>query len=405
MVTFSLKNPYNPDGTPNKNKTLIYLVCHFNSRRVKLSTGQKIKPEHWNPESHRPRKGAPNSATLTVFLDKRETLVKAIHLKLLTEFGIVTPDRLKAEIERELQTGGKRETFVEFITRYIPECKAKESTRKIYKTTLKHLKAYPGHKDFEDINAKWFENYQEYLEGKGENGFSANYIGKNITYLKIFLTEAVEQGLTRNLDFRSNRYKKPGEEAETIYLTEFELLHMYGIELPDYLDKARDRFLIGAFTGLRFSDFNKITPDSLINGMITDKNIKTGELVIIPLHWVVGQIMAKYKDGFPRPISNQKMNDYLKLIAERAGVEDVIIKHRTNGGVRTEKTFKKWELVTTHTARRSFATNAYLAGIPAISIRMITGHRTEVSFLKYIRISQEENARYLSNHLFFQSPV
>jgi len=96
------------------------------------------------------------------------------------------------------------------------------------------------------------------------------------------------------------------------------------------------------------------------------------------------------------------MNDYLKELGQLAEIEESILITATKGGKRETETFKKWELITTHTARRSFATNAYLQNVPTISIMEITGHKTEKSFLKYIKISQEDNANKLINHPFFR---
>ena len=114
--------------------------------------------------------------------------------------------------------------------------------------------------------------------------------------------------------------------------------------------------------------------------------------------------MDKYDGSLPNAISDQKMNDYLKEIAEKAKLTEIIIKAQTRGGSKTETSHNKWELVTVHTARRSFATNAFLAGVPSISIMKITGHRSEKSFLKYIKITQEQNADLMANHPFFSKP-
>lgn len=95
------------------------------------------------------------------------------------------------------------------------------------------------------------------------------------------------------------------------------------------------------------------------------------------------------------------MNDYLKEIAKLAGINGNIIQHLTNGGEEATVLKEKWQLVTTHTARRSFATNAYKSGIPALKIMLITGHLTESAFLKYIKITGEENAVQMANEKFF----
>ncbi|MEJ7823696.1 MAG: site-specific integrase, partial [Chitinophagaceae bacterium] len=160
---------------------------------------------------------------------------------------------------------------------------------------------------------------------------------------------------------------------------------------------------VACYTGLRFSDLIQIRTENIINEgkHIKVRTEKTGENVIVPIHKFVKAIIKKYQGGLPSAISNQKMNDYLKEIAELAGIDSVIKSSITRGG-RTQTTInKKFDLVTTHTARRSFATNTYLQDMPAISIMKFTGHRTEKSFLKYIRISQEDNADKLSSHPFF----
>jgi integrase len=124
-------------------------------------------------------------------------------------------------------------------------------------------------------------------------------------------------------------------------------------------------------------------------------------LVIVPLKGYVKEILKKYDGIPPQAISNQKMNEYLKELGEMAELKEDVVISLTKGGKRQTENFKKFELITTHTARRSFATNAYLQNVPTISIMKITGHRTEKSFLKYIKISQEDNANKLINHPFF----
>lgn len=113
-------------------------------------------------------------------------------------------------------------------------------------------------------------------------------------------------------------------------------------------------------------------------------------------------ILDKYNGIIPRAISNQKMNTYLKELGEIAGIDKKTIIKRTSGKKIIETILPKYKLISTHTARRSFATNAFLNNVPTISIMKITGHRTEKAFMKYIKVSQERNAEQLSNHPFFQ---
>nr|WP_163718783.1 tyrosine-type recombinase/integrase [Mangrovibacterium lignilyticum] len=133
----------------------------------------------------------------------------------------------------------------------------------------------------------------------------------------------------------------------------------------------------------------------------TQKGTRKNEDVVIPIHPIVGEIL---NSGFEitTPISDQKLNKQIKQVCRCVGINDLVSVSRTEGNELVERNQQKWELISTHTARRSGATNMYLAGIPSISIMKITGHKTEKSFLKYIKISQEENAKLLSGHKFFQ---
>lgn len=129
---------------------------------------------------------------------------------------------------------------------------------------------------------------------------------------------------------------------------------------------------------------------------------KTHNRVIIPIGKRVKEILVKYNNRPPKPQSNQSTNRLLKKLCEKAGITELITYTETVGGKRKEQTVRKCDKVTTHTARRSFATNAFLSNMsPPLSIMAMTGHKTESSFMKYIRISKEENAQLLQTHEFF----
>jgi len=375
MTTFVLKDP------SAKEPTLIYLTHYFNGRRFKLSTGEKVHPKSWNPEKHRPRSNGPVSASLNIFLDRFESKIKEAHLDLRANFQPITTKSLKESIYGSDTTG----TFMEFFSRFV------EKKSEAYQSVRKLLSSYHRPKDFDDINKDWFDLYQSYLEGKG---YTASYVDKNLSIISEVLRVS-----GRSID---TGFRRSSGDVETIYLTEYELLKIYGIELPENLGRVRDRFLIGAFSGLRFGDSAKITQDSIRQGLIFDKNIKTGTRVVIPIHWVIEQIMADNPSGLPPSISNQSTNKYLKKIGLLAGIDDTILINRTKGGRVVSKTYKKYDLITSHTARRSAITNMVLAGIPTQAIMAISGHRHESSFQKYVKMSKESNALSLKDHPFFK---
>lgn len=240
-----------------------------------------------------------------------------------------------------------------------------------------------------------------------EKGYLNNTTGKYFRIIKVFLNEATERGINNQLDFRSKKFKALKEDTDQIYLNEDELRQFYKLDLTENirLEKIRDLFLIGCYTGLRFSDFSNLNESNIDfdRNTIKVKTQKTGQLVTIPLRPTVLDIFKKYNNSIPPAISNQKMNLYLKELGKKAEMFSLISISKAAGKNVSKNIYKKFELITTHTARRSFASNAYLAGVPTISIMKLTGHKTEKAFMQYIRITQEENALMMLEHSHFKS--
>lgn len=211
------------------------------------------------------------------------------------------------------------------------------------------------------------------------------------------MSEAFDKKLTTNDEFKSKRFVKPSEESDTIYLDDAELQEMQNYDLSGNLrlDNVRDLFLIGSYTALRFSDLSALKPHNIADGFIRIKQIKTGDPVIIPVHSVVQKVLDKYNGNTPRPISNVKLNLYIKELGKLLpSLQKIETKTITEGGNKLTKTKQKWELLVTHTMRRSFATNEYKRKvIDVLQIMSITGHKTEKAFLKYIRVTLEEHAQ------------
>ena len=189
-------------------------------------------------------------------------------------------------------------------------------------------------------------------------------------------------------------------------MDEIEQIRSLDLSVKPGMERMRDLFLIGCFTGLRFSDFSQIKQASIVtmgeNRFISLRTIKTGIRVVIPLNNAVEEILNRYNGGIPEIYTNQGMNRILKRIGKLAGLDEPVIIRENRKGISYKLTLPKYELISSHTARRSFATNAYLSGVPSISNMRITGHRTEKAFMQYIKVSQEENAIQLAGHSFFR---
>lgn len=407
---FILKEPKTTD------KTLVYLFYNYNNQRLKYSTGEKIYPKFWNPSKQRAKENSqfPEYPEFNQRLKNIETAVNNCYRRLLNDSKPITPDILRNELNIELRKDElttKPEDLISWMENEIEIMKLNKKLRsiKVYSGLINHLKNFSSSRKyrltFDSITIEFYEQFQDYLQN--EKKLLTNTFGKQIKTLKMFLNIATEKGLNNNFAYKSKLFKTTQEDIDHVYLTEEELKQLYAKDLRNkpYLDRVRDLFLIGCHTGLRFSDFTQLKKENLENkktGLVFNViTTKTLERVVIPVKSIVKEIWDKYDGILPRAISNQKMNDYLKELGKEAEIDKLTIIKKTSGKEVIQKKCPKYELISTHTARRSFATNAYLSGIPAISIMKFTGHKSESSFMKYIKVSQERNAELLSNHPFF----
>jgi integrase len=405
-----------------------------------------IKPDNWSNETQKANQRADvfkffsgeskdEQKGRQKFNDKVTGLRAAIESELMEAHQAdITHEWLKIAIDKHWHPDKYKTSLFSFIRSFIDKAETKPNPktgrpvsykmRREYEVTFSYLKDYATKTgkefDFKDIDLDFYDGFIQYLQEAhpaktkkketnpaksgtkkpAERKLAVNTIGKKIQTLKIFLNAARDENKNSYEGYKSKKFVAMTEEADTIYLNEGELTTLYGKDFSSNpsMDRVRDLFLVGCWTGCRFSDISQITPESVSGGFINMKQYKTGTKVVIPLHPIVTAILNKYKGQLPEPISNQKFNKSLKEIARLAKLDESTHKAITKGGIRVSKSYKKWELVTTHTARRSFATNLYKSDFPSISIMAITGHKTEEAFLKYIKVTPDEHAKKLQLH-------
>ncbi|HRF16782.1 MAG TPA: site-specific integrase, partial [Chitinophagaceae bacterium] len=300
--------------------------------------------------------------------------------------------------------------FLDYVTKFIEDAKTRlnpktgkkisENTIKTYNTLLNHIKEFESKKQrtlkFKHLDLEFYADYTDFLVD--EYKLSTNAIGKDIHILKAILNDSIEKGINKHTNFKSPRFKVLREESDSIYLTEKEIQELYLLDLSSSktLEVVRDLFVIGCYTGQRYSDYTNIKPENITpNGDIRIKSVKTDQYITIPVLPIVKEILDKYDGKLPKAISNQKTNEYLKDIGKKVeSLKAIVGKTITKAGKRIDLTKAKWELLTTHTARRSFATNHYLKKYPTLAIMAITGHKTEKAFLKYIKVGQSDQVQH-----------
>jgi integrase len=393
-------------------------------------TQETIPPEHWNPNNQRAKisRNFPEYPYFNERLNQLEGIAKKVFTKFLLENSNRKPGifELRKELNKELHmgSGSRRLDFFTFIEQFIHEAKTRANeltgkaislaTRQIYERTLLFLREYATSRrsnvDFENIDLDFYHKFVEFLSM--DKRLSNNTIGKHLKTIRVFLNDATERGLNTNLSYKSKKFQVVSEEVEKIYLNKDELEAIAQLDLTQNrkLERVRDLFIVGCWTGLRFSDLSTLARESFVGDYIHVEMKKTRGKVVIPIHAMVKDIMAKYfgktYNSLPPVISNPKMNAYLKDVMKLVPLlEEQIFLKKTKAGLEVSTKHRKWELVTVHTARRSFATNLYLDKFPVISIMKITGHQTESSFMQYIKITPTENAELLMQHWESRSKI
>lgn len=185
------------------------------------------------------------------------------------------------------------------------------------------------------------------------------------------------------------------EETDSIYLTENEILQL--LEIKEFDDpvheQVRDVFVVGCFTGMRFSDYSRIDTSAIRNNRLEFIQMKTGKKVTIPIHPIVNSILEKYKNILPKVPKNNEFNRIIKVVGEKLPFLHIpFIKQVTYGRERKEIVAMKYTFLQTHTARRSFCTNEYLRNTDTDLIMAISGHGSQKSFERYVQVTREQKA-------------
>ena len=361
--------------------------------------------------------------------------LSAKDVKEICNYFFLSAEREKQEAEvaeaARLEAEKKRVTLRKFIDQYRKDVKSgarltDKGTRYTAGTinginmACERLKKFEAKKrhvyDFDEIDMTFYRDYTAYLNGLG---YSINTTGKCIKAIKAIMAIAESEGLHNNHIYASKKFKGTRVEVDSIYLTKEDLEKIKAVDLKDKgygFDLARDIFLVGCWTAQRVSDYNNIKPEdietyvrrtvvdmpikpgskktkpTIVEKEITIINVrqkKTGAKVAIPCSTELKGILEKYNYDIPR-LSDQNINDNIKEIARMAGLTEKVSIVTTKGGTPLTEQFEKWQLVHSHTARRTGATLMYLAGMDIYDIMKITGHSTPVMLKKYIKADELE---------------
>jgi integrase len=318
----------------------------------------------------------------SLFLNLEETYGKGNVTKELFRVG------LSIETTKERITNSTLlEEYKEFIRR-------KSKTIEVvsiqtYNTTLSRLVKYEKstkiNLTLNDLNSIFYSNYCGFCFETLE--LAPNTVGRDIKNLKAFINDLKAQGLAQNINTSS--FKGITVPSFSIALTEQELQKIYELDLTENqrLHQVRIKFLLACYTGMRIGDLFRFSAGNITEKTFEYAQGKTGEIVYLPRHDELNKILEMLpKDYKIASITEQRYNKYLKELCELAGINEEIQVPKYSGRNKVYITKKKFELVTSHTARKTFATIGITKGIPAEALMKFTGHSDLDVFLKYVKI-------------------
>ena len=383
-----------------ENETAIYMFVRFGKTTLKFKTGKRILPKYWNPgtpENHfRKFTGSPE---MNAWLNRLRTNVnKSYYSK--EQWSI---DALKTQITHIINDNVPKDTekeFLDALNEFIDSREANKelanSTIKKYKTMATHLKDFSTKRryvlSFERVNKKLFEDFSGYL--RNELNHTTNTVNKYLKTLKTFIHWAVDHHYTK-AERVSTKFKITDDATEVIYLTWDELMNLYKLELPagSALDHARDVFCFGCFTGQRFSDISYLKRGDVLGNHWLLHQIKVKDTIQseIFLNDFARAILDKYQnDARPLPvISNQKTNEHLKTLGEKAKINTNIKIVKYRGQERIELSEPKYKFLGTHTARRTFITLSLEKGMRPETVMAISGHKDFKTMKRYIAVTNK----------------
>lgn len=300
-----------------------------------------------------------------------------------------------------------------FFTDFIREVLEKRSRRKsehyaaVYDAIIKHIDNFSLEFDCDiftnSVTAEFLDDFIIYLE---DQGLRHNTIVGYIQKIQSLVRRASQYNYAVDTTYDEIDLREEPTNAVFLSMNEITRIYYYKFVKQDKRkakERIRDLFVVGCLTALRYSDYSTLTKDNLQGNYIVKRTKKTNVDVKVPAHDYVKEIFAKYNGLIPCKLCIQYFNKYLKVIMKEIGLTDLITYSFTKGGKLITVTKEKWELISSHTARRSAATNMYLTGrMKTLEIMRLTGHRSEQNFFRYIRLTGDDTARNISGDNFWR---
>ncbi|TFV93173.1 hypothetical protein E4S40_12985 [Algoriphagus kandeliae] len=355
--------------------------------RIYIPTGEKVPIEFW--QKGKISKAYPSHKDISKRVEIIHNEIRAQLFDLERKNGFINKNLYNDSIQGDKNT---EQDLLTLLDKFI-EVKNLSSKKKLIeklKTIRNQLTTFlKGRRLFlNEVNQEFVNSLTKYWVE--EIGLQPNTVAKNFGFFRQFMNYLKNEEILTSLKYQRLEY--PSEvDTNTVVLNKEEVISLTRyIPRSESLRKVKDLFLIMIYSGLRYSDAVRINPSWVRGDFLFVNTQKTGEKVSIPLHpKLKGLLEAHQYDVSKIRISNQKFNDYVKVLCQEAGITSLIEIVKYEKGEKKYLTFTKFKLIASHTGRRTFITNSILAGIPLPVIQKITGHRKLSTLQKYVEISDE----------------
>ena len=409
------------DGVLITENVPIRMRVNFASKRIEFTTGYRIDAAKWDADKQRVKNGCSNklkqsASEINASLLEYYTEIQSIFKRFEVEDVMPTPEQIK-EVFNALRKPVSEEPkpkkealpcdFFQVFDDFVEDCGRQnnwtDSTFEKFAAVKNHLTNFRGGLTFEFFDERGLNDYVGYLRDVKE--MRNTTIGKQLSFLKWFLRWAFKKGVHQNNAYDSYKPKLKSTQKKIIFLTWDELNRLREFKIPSNkqaLERVRDVFLFQCFTGLRYSDVFNLRRSDIKDDHIEVTTVKTSDSLIIELNNHSKVILDKYKDvAFENDkvlpvITNQKMNDYLKELAEMAGIDEPVRQTYYKGNERIDEVTPKYALLGTHAGRRTFICNALALGIPPQVVMKWTGHSDYKAMKPYIDIADDIKANAMS---------
>ena len=409
------------DGVLITENVPIRMRVNFASKRIEFTTGYRIDATKWDADKQRVKNGCSNklkqsASEINASLLEYYTEIQSIFKRFEVEDVMPTPEQIKEAFNAlhkpvSEEPKPKKEAlpcdFFQVFDDFVEDCGRQsnwtDSTFEKFAAVKNHLTNFREGLTFEFFDERGLNDYVGYLRDVKE--MRNTTIGKQLSFLKWFLRWAFKKGVHQNNAYDSYKPKLKSTQKKIIFLTWDELNRLREFKIPfnkQALERVRDVFLFQCFTGLRYSDVFNLRRSDIKGDHIEVTTVKTSDSLIIELNKHSKAILDKYKDvAFEDDkvlpvITNQKMNDYLKELAELAGIDEPVRQTYYRGNERIDEVTPKYALLGTHAGRRTFICNALALGIPPQVVMKWTGHSDYKAMKPYIDIADDIKANAMS---------